>query len=277
MIEDCQSNYNYLKILSPEQIGDIKETYGNNVLICMGVDFGSGSPSQTVIAIFIIWKIKDSDKVKTDLKRVQLALLEPRPGENQIDQAEYINWIFKTAQCDIGIGDLGYGANQVKLIQDGGANRKSGVLYSGVGSNKFYGARTIADETKPLLEYIKKLDEHGEQRESLKVDKTQMIQEFIDFLEEYVPHPDKPFEEDYQRPRFMIPNHPNSRDQLAFIYHDWTSLVRIDMPETLEEDEVDKRHKARKQFSHPSDSLVACVLALQCSHVRQGWNWIKTG
>jgi len=269
MIEDCQRNYNYLKILSPEQIGDVKDTYGDNVLICMGVDFGSGSPSQTVIAIFIIWKIKDSDKVKTDLKRVQLALLEPRPGENQLDQAEYINWIFKTARCDIGIGDLGYGANQVKLIQDGGANRKSGVLYTGVGSNNFYGARTIADETKPLLEYIKKLDEHGEQRESIKVDKTQMI--------EYVPHPDKPFEEDYQRPRFMIPNHPNSRDQLAFIYHDWTSLVRIDMPETLEEDDVDKRHKARKQFSHPSDSLVSCVLALQCSHVRQGWNWIRTG
>ena len=277
MIENCQINYNYLKILSPEQIGEIKDTYGDNVLICMGVDFGSGSPSQTVIAIFIIWKIRDSDKVQVDLKRVQLALLEPRPGENQIDQAEYINWIFKTARCDIGIGDLGYGANQVKLIQDGGANRKSGVLYSGVGSNKFYGARTIADETKPLLEFQKKLDEHGEQRESLKVDKTQMIQEFIDFLEEYVPHPNNPFEEELQRPRFIIPNHPNSRDQLAFIFHDWTSLVRIDMPETLEEDEVDKRVKARKQFSHPSDSLVACVLALQCSHVKQGWNWIRTG
>ena len=277
MIEECMKNYNYLKVLSPEQIGDIKDTYGDNVLICMGVDFGSGSPSQTVIAIHIIWKLRDSDKVQSDLKRVQLALLEPRPGENQLDQAEYINWIFKTAKCDIGIGDLGYGANQVKLIQDGGANRKSGVLYDGVGSNKFYGARTIADETKPLLEYIKKLDEHGEQRESIKVDKTQMIQEFIDFLEEYVPHPNNPFEEEYQRPRFMIPNHPNSRDQLAFIFHDWTSLVRIDMPETQEDDDVDKRIKARKQFSHPSDSLVACVLALQCSHVRQGWNWIKTG
>ena len=278
MIEDCMKNYNYLKILTPEEIGDIKETYGRNVLICMGVDFGSGSPSQTVIAILIIWKIKDSDKVQASLNRVQLALLEPRPGENQLDQAEYINWMFKTARCDIGIGDLGYGANQVMLIQDGGANRKSGVLYDGVGSNNFYGARTIGDETKPLLEYIKKLDEHGEQRESLKVDKTQMIQEWIDFLEEFVPHPDKPFEEDYTRLRFMIPNHPDSQQYLDFIYNDWTSLVRVDMPETLEEDiSADPKQKKRKQFSHPADSLIACVLALQCRKVRQGWNWVNFG
>ena len=277
MIENCQKHYNYLQKLSPEQIGDLKETYGNNILVCMGVDFGSGSPSQTVIAVFIIWKIKDSDKVQASLNRVQLALLEPRPGENQLDQAEYINWMFKTAKCDIGIGDLGYGANQVMLIQDGGANRKSGVMYSGVGSNKFYGARTIGDPTKPILEFQKKLDEHGEQRESLKVDKTTIIQEFVDFLEDYVPHPNNPFEEEYQRPRFMIPNHPDSREQLDYIYHDWTSLVRTDLPDTLEDDEVDKKQKKVKTFSHPADSLVACVLAHQCRRVKQGWNWVSVG
>lgn len=277
MIERCQVDYNYLRLLEPEQIGEIKDTYGNNVLICMGVDFGSGNPSQTVIAILIIWKIKDSDKVQASLNRVQLGLLEPRPGENQLDQAEYINWMFKTAKCDIGIGDLGYGANQVMLIQDGGASRKTGVLYSGVGTNKFYGARSIGDETKPLLEYIKKLDEHGETRESLKVDKTQMIQEWIDFLEEYVPHPNNPFEEEYQRTRFMIPNNPDSREELDHIYHDWTSLTRVDLPETLEEEEVNKKQKVKKLFSHPADSLVSCILALQCRKVRQGWNWIRTG
>jgi len=278
MIEDCQKDYNYMKTLTPEQIGDLKEAYGKNILVCMGVDFGSGSPSQTVIAILIIWKIKDSDKVQASLNRVQLALLEPRPGENQLDQAEYINWMFKTAKCDIGIGDLGYVANEVMLIQDGGANRKSGVMYTGVGSNNFYGARTIGDETKPILEYIKKLDEHGEVRESLKVDKTQMIQEFIDFLEEYVPHPEHPLEEDYTRTRFMIPNHPETQQYLDFIYHDWTSLVRVDMPETLEEDvSADPKQKKRKQFSHPSDSLASLCFALQCRKVRQGWSWVSVG
>jgi hypothetical protein len=113
MIEACMEHNKHLGLLEPEQIGNIKDTFGNNVLICMGVDFGSGSPSQTVIAIFIIWKVKESTKVQANYHRVQLAQLDPRPGENQLDQAEYINWMFKMAKCDIGIGDLGYGANQV--------------------------------------------------------------------------------------------------------------------------------------------------------------------
>jgi len=278
MIEACQMNYNYLKLLTPEQIGDIKETHGNNVLICMGVDFGSGSPSQTVISVIIIWKIKESDKVQQQLHRVQLALLEPRPGENQMDQAEYINWMFKTARCDVGVGDLGYGANQVMAIQDGGHNRRSGAKFDGVGANKFYGARSIGDETKPLMEFTEKIDEHGKQTPSLKVDKTQMIQEFIDFLEEFVPHPNNPFEEDYTRTRFMIPNHPESRDQLDYIYHDWTMLVRVDLPDTLEEDvSGDPKQKKKKLFSHPSDSLASLCLALQAPKIRQGWSWVKFG
>ena len=101
------------------------------------------------------------------------------------------------------------------------------------------------------------------------------IQEFIDFLEDYVPHPDNPFEEEYQRPRFMIPNHPDSRDQLDYIYHDWTSLVRTDLPETLEDDEVDTRILARKRFSHPSDSLVACILALKASQIKNYWSFVS--
>lgn len=137
-------------------------------------------------------------------------------------------------------------------------------------------SKKLRNETKPLLEYIKKIDEHGEQRESLKVDKTQMIQEFVDFLEEYVAHPDKPFEEDYQRTRFMIPNHPDSRDQLDYIYHDWTMLVRVDMPETLEEDVTgDRKQKKRKLFSHPADSMVAVILALFATKVKNYWNVVS--
>ena len=256
MIEACMEKYNHLGLLEPEQIGDIKATFGDKVLICMGVDFGSGNPSQTVVAIIIIWKVKEGDKVQANYHRIQLALLEPRPGENQIDQAEYINWMFKMAKCDIGIGDLGYAQNQVMLIQDGGHNRLTGKMYTGVGSNKFYGARTIGDETKPILEFVKKIDEHGEQRESLKIDKTTTIQEFIDFLEEYVSHPDRPFDEDAQRTRFMIPNHPDARETLDYIKDEWTALYRTDLPETLEEEPKETQRKKRL-YSHPADSLVS--------------------
>ena len=274
MIEACMNNYNYMKLLTPEQIGDIKNTYGDNVFISMGVDFGSGSPSQTVISILITWKVKESDKLQTSTHRVQLALLEPRTAENQLDQAEYINWMFKTAKCDIGIGDLGYGANQVMIIQEGGYNRQTGIRFTGVGANKFYGSRTIGDETKPLMEFTEKQDEHGKQNPHIKLDKTQIIQEFVDFLEEYVPHPNNPFVEEYQRLRFMIPNHPDSRSQLDFIFHDWTSLVRVDMPEELEKEEVSKKIFKKKQFSHPYDSLISCIYAFTTSKIKRYWNWV---
>jgi len=278
MIEICMNPYPYLQLLTPEQIGDIKDTYGKQVAICMGVDFGSGSPSQTVIAIFIVWRIKEGDKVQTNYNRVQLALLEPRPGENQMDQAEYINWMFKVAKCDIGMGDLGYGANQIKAIQSGSANRLTGKLYAGVGENKFYGSRTIGDETKPLLEFTRKIDEHGDEVPKVTLDKSTMIQEFVDFLGEYVPHPDNPLVEDYTRPRFMIPNHPDSRDKLDFILNDWTKLVRVDLPEKPDEDvSADATQKKSKKFSHPPDSLVSCILAKKCLDIHQSYSWVSVG
>ena len=77
----------------------------------MGVDFGSGISSVTAIAILIWWRKSD---------RFQLVHIEKRPQENQLKQAEHIVNLFREYSCDIGVGDLGYGANQVKLIQDGG-------------------------------------------------------------------------------------------------------------------------------------------------------------
>lgn len=277
MIENCMKNYNYLQVLTPEQIGDLKETYGRSIEICMGVDFGSGQPSKTVIAIFIIWKLKESEKVIANAHRIQLVLLEQRPKENQLDQAEYINWMFKIAKCDVGIGDLGYGANQIMVIQEGGYSRKDGKSFKGVGATKFIGAKTMGDETKPLQQYVEKEDEHGKESPHITLNKTAIIQQFIDFLEEYIPHPNHPFIEEYQRSRFMIPNHPNSRSQIDFIFHDWTSLVRIDLPEELEVEDIDKRQFAKKLYSHPADSLMSCVFAHQASRISAEYHWVSIG
>ncbi|MBI1828260.1 MAG: hypothetical protein HY222_04015 [Thaumarchaeota archaeon] len=123
---------------------EFKDLYQDRIKVSMGVDFGSGSPSDTVVAILIEWKLRDGQK------RLHLAYLEKRPAENQLDQAEYLCNLFKAYRCDIGIGDLGYGAIPVKIIQDGGSNRLTGDQFSGVGSDKFIGCRTISDETKPL-------------------------------------------------------------------------------------------------------------------------------
>jgi len=276
MIQKCMQPYPYLKQLEPLEIASIKDAYGDKVKIAMGVDFGSGRTSKTVIAILIFWDMQRTSKVEKQKTRVQVAMLQPRPQEHQLDQAQYITELFYEAKCDIGVGDLGYGAIQVKVIQDGGADRISGALFSGVGSNMFYGCRTVSDETKPLLEFQKKVDEHGEIRESIKIDKTTSIQEYVDFMGEQIPHPTRPYEQHLIRPRLMIPNHPDEIDQLSFIFPDWTSLTRKDLPETLDEAKEDKRQKARKEFNHPSDSLMAMIYALKGGdHGRQAWNWVR--
>ena len=241
----------------------------------MGVDFGSGNPSQTVISIMIKWTVNPTDNNRNVSDRYQLAFIDVRPAENQLDQAEYINKIFKESKCDIGVGDLGYGAIQVKLIQEGGANRTSGRLFDGVSSSKFYGSRSIGDDTKPLLEFAKKIDEHGEVRESIRLDKTNSIQEFVDFLDDISLHPVYPLNESTHRSKFMIPFHPDEEDKVDFLIHDLTSLTRKDLDRMERGNGTDPRQKARKEFNHPKDSLMSLIYCLQALKIKQYWNYVS--
>lgn len=275
MVEKCMKPYRYLKLLKPYEIAQIKETYDNRVKIAMGVDFGSGNPSQTVISIMIKWTVNPTDNNRNVSDRYQLAFIDVRPAENQLDQAEYINKIFKESKCDIGVGDLGYGAIQVKLIQEGGANRTSGRLFDGVSSSKFYGSRSIGDDTKPLLEFAKKIDEHGEVRESIRLDKTNSIQEFVDFLDDISLHPAYPLNESTHRSKFMIPFHPDEEDKVDFLIHDLTSLTRKDLDRMERGNGTDPRQKARKEFNHPKDSLMSLIYCLQALKIKQYWNYVS--
>jgi hypothetical protein len=266
-----------MKLLKPFEIAQIKEQYGNKVKVSMGVDFGSGNPSQTVISIMIKWIVSPTEENRNNSDRYQLAFIDVRPAENQLDQAEYINKLFKDANCDIGVGDLGYGAIQVKLIQEGGSNRVTGKLFDGVSSSKFYGARSIGDDTKPLLEFAKKVDEHGEVRESIRLDKTNSIQEFVDFLDEVALHPVTPLNENTQRPRFMIPYHPDHEEDVDFLIHDLTALTRKDLDKMEKGEGIDPRQKARKEFNHPKDSLMSLIYAYQAQKIRNYWNYVSIG
>ena len=55
MIDNLFYGNEGLKIMDPWEIADIKDQFGKEVTITMGVDFGSGNPSQTVISIMIEW------------------------------------------------------------------------------------------------------------------------------------------------------------------------------------------------------------------------------
>jgi len=178
---------------------------------------------------------------------------------------------------DVGVGDLGYGAIQVQQIQDGGSDRKTGVHFNGVGSDAFFGCRSIGDETKPIMEFIRKIDEHGARREHLKIDKTTVIQEFIDLMGVTVRDPENPYNDDKIMRKLMFPAEPHSKQKIDFIYADLTNLTRKDLSEKIDEDEEDPRQKARKEFNHPKDSLMAMIYCIKALRVQQDWNWVGTG
>ncbi len=266
-----------VKIMDAWDIADIKDMFGKEVMISMGVDFGSGNPSQTVICIMIEWILQPETESQDKISRVQMVYLEPRPAENLLDQAKNIAILFQDCKCDVGIGDLGYGAIQVQQIQDGGTDRLTGTKFNGVGSRNFFGCRSIGDETKPLMEYYKGLDEHGEEREHLKIDKTTAIQEFIDIMTVMVNDPKDPYNVDKRRHKLIFPSEPYSKQKIDFIYADLTNLTRKDLSDKIDEEEDDPRQKARKEFNHPKDSLMAMIYAIKALDIQQDWNWVGTG
>ena len=243
MVEACMDHTKTL--LTPTNIGLIKDKYQEKVKIALGVDFGS-SPvrSATCICILIHWREKG---------RYQMVLMEKRPAENQMDQAQYIAKLFAKCKCDIGFGDLGYGANQVKVIQDGGADRNTGELFEGVTPQRFVGCRTIGDETKPQMRYDKKIDEHGEVTGMIKFDKTTILQEFIDLLEIRIPNPRNPTNEKLSVSKLLIPSKKDY--ETDWLIPEFTDITRKDLEE-VEDVEItaDKRMKVVKRFNHPRDS-----------------------
>jgi len=94
MVYACMNPYRYLSLLKAEQVVELKNIFGNEIRILMGVDFGSSpTASATVISIIIKWKKS---------QRYQLAWIEKRPQEHQLDQAGYIASLgteYKVAFC----------------------------------------------------------------------------------------------------------------------------------------------------------------------------------
>jgi len=249
MVEACYNNY--LTLLKPEEVIDIKNSYGNEVRILMGVDFGSGpAASKTVISIIIHWRKSN---------RYQLAWIDPRPQEHQLDQARYIAELGRSFGIDYGVGDLGYGQIQVKLIQDGGRDSKD-IKFAGLGKRKFTGCRTMGDETKPQQKFSIEVDEHGEQLGRLQIDKTTSIQNFVDLIGTFIAHPIHPNEEKMKRTQLMIPHKLDY--QTDFLMDDFCSITRKDLEDVQEVRVEDPRQKPKKEYNHPPDSVMSIVYCM---------------
>ncbi|MEX0656846.1 MAG: hypothetical protein WD154_04805 [Nitrosopumilaceae archaeon] len=263
MVLQCMTPYRRFSLLSAREVTELKMIYGNEITIGMGVDFGSGSSSVTAIAIVMLWQKSN---------RVQLAFIEKRPQENQMEQAEYIAQLFKDYSCDIGVGDLGYGANQVKLIQDGGHSVRTGAAFSGVSATKFIGSRTVSDITKPLQIFNEKTDEHGDQVGRIQIDKTSNIDLLVGSMQKKIYHPR--FESDTKKSRLQLMI-PSLHDyETGFLVDDLTSITRKDIS-YLEDVIEDARQHPVKEYNHPKDSVMALVYALvSLEHLKRSqWRW----
>lgn len=264
MLEHCTKSYRYLRLLRPDEIKNLKETFDDDITVAMGVDFGSGNSSSTVISIVILWHKS---------KRIQVGFIEKRPAENQLKQAQYITELFKKCSCDIGVGDLGYSVNQIKIIQNGGYSIDTGVQFEGVTNNMFYGCHSISDYTKPFQIFNETTDQHGDQVGRVQIDKTSGIEFLLETMEHFVYHPLFLSDKTKNRPKLMIPS--KNDYEVNFLLDDMCNITRKDISNTKAA--LDPRQHPRKEYNHPPDSVMALVYAIVAlkTKYQTRWTWIR--
>jgi hypothetical protein len=267
MMLECMKPYNTIKMLSADEVKELKYRFGEKITVSLGIDWGSGpSASKTVVAIMIHWKIPNL---------YQLAYIEPRPREDQFDQSRYMVNLFKEYDCDIGVADLGYGVHQVKTMQDGGADKRTGELFEGLGRDKLLGCRSMSSITKPFQFHHDVQDEHGDETSRISIDKSAAIQELIDIIDRKLPHPEYCGLEEGIRPQLIIPF--QNEYETEWLINDFIAITRKDLSEIDDVPVVDKRSNARMEFNHPRDSMMAVIYSIQASDRFNGskWNWIS--
>lgn len=253
----CMRPYRDYFLLSGKEVRELKELYGREISIYMGIDWGSSSKnnSSTVVSIIIKWRRESEDSA-----RFYLAHIEERGQERTLEQAQYMANLFREYSCDFGVADLGYGETQVDAILNGGHNPKTGEYFEGLGRSQFIGCRTISSLTKPFSEVSGKIDEEGEELDRIQVDKTHIMQMFVDFICTFVSHPKFYDNENYRRPKFMIPYAENWK--VDWLVKEFTSISRKDIEKNLDITLDDPRQHPKKEFYKPPDSVMSIIYCL---------------
>lgn len=249
MVEAC---YDYTKaLLSPEEISAIKAKYRTEVLIFLGIDWGSGpAASKTVGSVIIYWR-------KTN--RYQLAFIDSRPMEHEYDQAAHFVKLFKDYCCDFCVADLGYGKDKVTLMQNGGYT-SFGEKINGLGRGKVKGCWTSGSITQETMRHksqdVIDAPTVGEKKEYYSVDKSQIIQNFVDFIGSTVPD-----ENNKPVSQFIIPM--KNDWECDFLLDDFCDTTRKDLDKDNEEIiKEDPRQKAKKEWNHPRDSVMSLIYCM---------------
>lgn len=249
MVEAC---YDYtISLLTPQEMQKLKREYQNEILVFLGIDWGSGpAASKTVGAVVIYWK-------KTN--RFQLAWVDSRPMEHEYDQAAYFVNLFREYCCDFCVADLGYGKDKVTLMQQGGYT-SFGEKVPGLGRGKIKGCWTSGSITTETMRHKSQeiIDSPtvGEKKEYYSVDKTQIIQNFIDFIGSTVPN-----ENGKSVSQFIIPMKNNW--ETDFLLDDFCDITRKDLDkDNMEISKDDPRQRAKKEYNHPKDSVMSIIYCM---------------
>ena len=260
MVKACMRPYEYLNLLSGDEVKELKRKYGNELRVLGGIDFGSSTTTPTtVLAILLHWRKS---------KRYQLAFIEKiAQTDHPYDKARHIAETFAAYGVDIAVGDIGHGQDMVPVIQEGGRDSQDRP-FEGLGKSVFYSCRTISDETKPQMEKQQDSDEEGTELGRFQIDKTTIIQQFIDFIGWNLDcaHIREPWreltreDEPIKVPKLMIPYAKNW--EVDFLVKEWVKLTRKDLEKVQEGDIEDGRQRNRKEFNHPPDSMMALIYCM---------------
>lgn len=249
MVESC---YDYtIGLLTPKEMAQIKSQYKNEILIFLGIDWGSGpAASKTVGTVIIYWR-------KTN--RYQIAWIDSRPMEHEYDQAAYFVNLFKQYCCDFCVADLGYGKDKVTMMQNGGYS-STGEKVVGLGRGRVKGCWTSGNITEETMRHksqdVIDAPTVGEKKEYYSVDKTQIIQNFVDFVGSTVSN-----ENNKPVSQLIIPM--KNDWETDFLLDDFCDITRKDLSKDNEEiAKEDPRQKAKKEWNHPRDSVMSIIYCM---------------
>lgn len=264
----CMEPYRYLQMFTPAEVLEYKTIFPERVQLFMGIDWGSGGEgtSQTVISIIMKWRgINQFGQYSADYDRYFLVFLERLQYEMSEDMSEayYAMELFNRYCCDYGTADIGFGAKQVNAIIMGGIDPKTHETVTGLSFSKFIGCWTRGkpeevDKLKP-----EKFDEEGSEQVSFKLmDKTAIIDNFVDMVKWRVPHPayleaDDEFQAKVSRMKLALPYADEWK--VDHLVKDFTSITRKDIEEDITLVKPIGSQKRKKEYNHPPDTVVSLI------------------
>jgi hypothetical protein len=244
--------YDYTKaLLTPKEISELKKQHGTEILIFLGIDWGSGpAASKTIGTVMIYWR---------KLNRYQIAFIDSRPMEHEYDQAAHFVKIFTEYCCDFCVADLGYGKDKVTMMQNGGYT-SFGEKVNELGRGRVKGCWTSGNITQETMRHknqsVIDAPTVGEKKEYYSVDKSQIVQNFVDFVGSTVPD-----ETGKKVSQLIIPM--KNDWECDFLLDDFCDITRKDLDkDNTEIVKEDPRQKAKKEWNHPKDSVMSIIYCI---------------